>query len=106
MLIAEYDYDTDIAVQREEAGKIAFVSRFPPKSSIPAAHCRHKKSPASTAHRAFKFLNAPLIHRPELRGKSCILNYEQSPHCKSAGEKDSTKKKALPLKTKVFNGNA
>ena len=24
MLIAEYDYDTDIAVQREEAGKIAF----------------------------------------------------------------------------------
>ena len=25
MLIAEYDYDTDIAVQREEAGKIAFA---------------------------------------------------------------------------------
>ena len=25
MLIAEYDYDTDIAVQREEAGKIAFT---------------------------------------------------------------------------------
>ncbi len=25
MLIAEYDYDTDIAVQRAEAGKIAFV---------------------------------------------------------------------------------
>ena len=24
-LIAEYDYDTDIAVQREEAGKIAFA---------------------------------------------------------------------------------
>ena len=37
MLIAEYDYDTDIAVQREEAGKITFVSRFPAKSSIPAA---------------------------------------------------------------------
>ena len=26
MLIAEYDYATDIAVQREEAGKIAFVN--------------------------------------------------------------------------------
>ena len=25
MLIAEYDYDTDIAVQREEASKIAFA---------------------------------------------------------------------------------
>ena len=25
MLIAEYDYDTDIAVQREEAGRIAFA---------------------------------------------------------------------------------
>ena len=25
MLIAEYDYDTDIAVQRAEAGKIAFA---------------------------------------------------------------------------------
>ena len=25
MLVAEYDYDTDIAVQREEAGKIAFA---------------------------------------------------------------------------------
>ena len=25
MLIAEYDYDTDIAVQREEAGKITFA---------------------------------------------------------------------------------
>jgi len=25
LLIAEYDYDTDIAVQREEAGKIAFA---------------------------------------------------------------------------------
>ena len=25
MLIAEYDYDTDIAAQREEAGKIAFA---------------------------------------------------------------------------------
>ena len=25
MLIAEYDYDTDIAIQREEAGKIAFA---------------------------------------------------------------------------------
>ena len=25
MLLAEYDYDTDIAVQREEAGKIAFA---------------------------------------------------------------------------------
>ena len=25
MLIAEYDYETDIAVQREEAGKIAFA---------------------------------------------------------------------------------
>ena len=25
ILIAEYDYDTDIAVQREEAGKIAFA---------------------------------------------------------------------------------
>lgn len=25
MLIAEYDYDTDIAVPREEAGKIAFA---------------------------------------------------------------------------------
>ena len=25
MLIAEYDYDTDIAVQIEEAGKIAFA---------------------------------------------------------------------------------
>ena len=25
MLIAEYDYDTHIAVQREEAGKIAFA---------------------------------------------------------------------------------
>ena len=24
MLIAEYDYDTDIAVQREEAGRAAF----------------------------------------------------------------------------------
>ena len=28
MLIAEYDYDTDIAVQREEAGKIAFAQRI------------------------------------------------------------------------------
>ena len=26
MLIAEYDYATDIAVQREEAGRIAFVN--------------------------------------------------------------------------------
>ena len=26
MLIAEYDYDTDIAVQREEAGRIAFAN--------------------------------------------------------------------------------
>ena len=25
MLVAEYDYDTDIAVQREEAGRIAFA---------------------------------------------------------------------------------
>ena len=25
MLLSEYDYDTDIAVQREEAGKIAFA---------------------------------------------------------------------------------
>ena len=25
MLVAEYDYDTDIAVQRAEAGKIAFA---------------------------------------------------------------------------------
>ena len=25
MLLAEYDYDTDIAVQREEAGRIAFA---------------------------------------------------------------------------------
>ena len=25
MLIAEYDYDTDIAVQRKEAGRIAFA---------------------------------------------------------------------------------
>ena len=25
MLIAEYDYDTDIAVQREEAGRAAFA---------------------------------------------------------------------------------
>ena len=25
MLVAEYDYETDIAVQREEAGKIAFA---------------------------------------------------------------------------------
>ena len=25
MLLAEYDYDIDIAVQREEAGKIAFA---------------------------------------------------------------------------------
>ena len=25
MLIGEYDYETDIAVQREEAGKIAFA---------------------------------------------------------------------------------
>ena len=27
MLLAEYDYATNIAVQREEAGKIAFCSR-------------------------------------------------------------------------------
>ena len=26
MLVAEYDYATDIAVQREEAGRIAFVN--------------------------------------------------------------------------------
>ena len=26
MLIAEYGYDTDIAVQREEAGRIAFAN--------------------------------------------------------------------------------
>ena len=26
MLVAEYDYDTDIAVQREEAGRIAFAN--------------------------------------------------------------------------------
>lgn len=26
MLLAEYDYDADIAVQREEAGRIAFAS--------------------------------------------------------------------------------
>ena len=26
MLLAEYDYETDIAVQREEAGRIAFAS--------------------------------------------------------------------------------
>ena len=25
MLVAEYDYDTDIAVQREESGRIAFA---------------------------------------------------------------------------------
>ena len=25
MLLAEYDYDTDIAVQREESGRIAFA---------------------------------------------------------------------------------
>ena len=25
MLVAEYDYDTDIAVQRKEAGRIAFA---------------------------------------------------------------------------------
>ena len=25
MLVAEYDYDTDIAVQREEASRIAFA---------------------------------------------------------------------------------
>ena len=25
MLVSEYDYDTDIAVQREEAGQIAFA---------------------------------------------------------------------------------
>ena len=25
MLVAEYDYDTDIAVQREETGRIAFA---------------------------------------------------------------------------------
>ena len=28
MLVAEYDYDTDITVQREEAGRIAFAERI------------------------------------------------------------------------------
>ena len=34
MLIAEYDYDTDIAVQREEAGRIAFANGISEGKSI------------------------------------------------------------------------
>ena len=30
MLVAEYDYDTDIAVQRAEAGRIAFAQGIEP----------------------------------------------------------------------------
>ena len=44
MLIAEYDYATDIAVQREEAGKIAFVNGIEQGKSLGFAEGSHQKA--------------------------------------------------------------
>ena len=44
MLIAEYDYDTDIAVQREEAGKIAFAKGISQGLSQGISQGSHQKA--------------------------------------------------------------
>ena len=44
MLIAEYDYATDIAVQREEAGRIAFVNGIEQGKSLGLAEGSHQKA--------------------------------------------------------------
>ena len=44
MLIAEYDYDTDIAVQREEAGKIAFAKGISQGLSQGLSQGSHQKA--------------------------------------------------------------
>ena len=44
MLIAEYDYATDIAVQREEAGKIAFVNGIEQGKPLGFAEGSHQKA--------------------------------------------------------------
>ena len=47
MLIAEYDYDTDIAVQRAEAGKIAFaqgISQGSLQAKLETARLMHQRA--------------------------------------------------------------
>ena len=44
MLIAEYDYATDIAVQREEAGRIAFVNGIEQGKSLGLAEGSRQKA--------------------------------------------------------------
>ena len=52
MLVAEYDYDTDIAVQREEAGRIAFANGISEGKSIGLAEgeaCGSRQAKLETA---------------------------------------------------------
>ena len=60
MLVAEYDYDTDIAVQREEAGRIAFANGISEGKSIGLAEgeargSRQAKLETAAAFKRFGF---------------------------------------------------
>ena len=58
MLIAEYDYATDIAVQREEAGRIAFVNGIKQGKSLGLIEGKAKGSrqkALETAKNLFQF---------------------------------------------------